>query len=57
MIKSKKIASYGSYEEVVVERLLDDERVLAVTINTADDLNVMSVEMMAALAQAFDSIT
>lgn len=57
MIIAKQIATYGDNDEVVVGRLNEDESILVVTINTPDELNVMSVEMMAALAGAFDAIT
>ncbi|MEM7543340.1 MAG: enoyl-CoA hydratase-related protein [Pseudomonadota bacterium] len=57
MNELNRIKTYGANDEVLVDELTSNTRVLIVTMNTPDKLNTLSVQLMGAMAQAFDEIT
>jgi enoyl-CoA hydratase len=52
-----RVASYGQNEEVLLDRIVGDDGIYVVTMNTPQTFNTLSVQMMKAIAQAFDTIS
>ena len=52
-----RIAAYGPNEEVLVDRLDDDDGIYLITMNDTDSFNTMSVPWMKALAEAFNTMS
>lgn len=57
MTDRTRVASYGENEEVLVDRIAGDEGIYVVTLNDPETFNTMSVGLMKATAEAFDSIS
>ena len=57
MTDRTRVASYGQNEEVLVDRIVGQDGIYVVTMNTPQTFNTLSVQMMKAIAQAFDAIT
>ncbi len=52
-----RIASFGRNEDVLVDRIDGDDGIYVVTMNNPETLNTLSVGLMRAIAEAFDSIS
>lgn len=57
MTDRTRVASYGQNEDVLVDRVIGEDGIYIVTMNNPDTFNTMSVELMKAIAQAFDAIS
>ena len=57
MTDRTRVASHGQNEEVLVDRIVGEDGIYVVTMNTPQTFNTLSVQMMKAIAQAFDAIT
>jgi len=57
MSDRKRIAAYGENETVLVHEVGGGDGIYTVTMNGPDEFNVLSPELMRAIAEAFDRIT
>ena len=57
MTNRTHIDSYGPNNEVVVERVDDNDGIYIVSLNDPDTFNTMTVALMKAVAEAFDAIS
>ena len=57
MTDRKRVASYGPKEEVLVDRINGDDGVYVVTMNSPETFNTMTVDLMKAIAHAFNAIS
>ena len=57
MTDRTRVKSHGQNEEVLVDRIVGDDGIYVVTMNSPETFNTMSVAMMKAIAQAFDAIS
>ena len=57
MADRTRIASFGRNEDILIDRINGDDGIYVVTMNNPATFNTMSVGLMHAIAEAFDSIS
>jgi enoyl-CoA hydratase len=57
MTNRTRVASFGGKKEVLLDRISGDDGIYVVTMNNPETFNTMSVGLMSAIAEAFDSIS
>jgi len=57
MTDRTRVVSFGRKNDVLLDRINSDDGIYVVTMNNPDTFNTMSVGLMSAIAEAFDSIS